>query len=570
MASSGRAVAAARGGRGSAAGAAVASDAGRLPPGFRAALQSLGEEVDRLFATGSSAAQPQDSDSPLSRAGAAQLRKLDKALEVLSGVAKGSRVGRSEIAAAILTWPPGRPALLRLLAAVLRLPASDLVAGFSAAEGSTRCLRTSITHRTVGLVVALASYAVETALVPVQAFLRAAMQTQALHAASRQLAALAGELAAPAAGALHYPFGAGGEAGGEAGADELQGGKDAVIGAATIFLVFTFGLIRQTVSSLTVGAPTAPPDRLLFAELVEALESSAVLEHAARLLVLVLVLRRSALPTPDVRKCAFQLFIFMHTLLASLYCSTTDADAATVAMGARLHAVLCGRCVTHAALVLGLSTLAPADGGSSYGLDEIVRRPAVRAVAGEYCGPSSSGGLVRGAGQGAGSGPTGRDTFLAMVMLLHIIRSPTAGPPAVFPCRRGAFSLALRAGRLEVASAAAAAQASGSGPPSPPPVGAPPRVMSWLAALQAFEAAALQLYPLHPSGGWSAATGAEAEVELWHLGVSTLRWALSLASEDGLRSCCRCLEVAWRRAERDGGVQEECSGGASCLACGGA
>ncbi|KXZ49636.1 hypothetical protein GPECTOR_20g493 [Gonium pectorale] len=54
------------------------------------------------------------------------------------------------------------------------------------------------------------------------------------------------------------------------------------------------------------------------------------------------------------------------------------------------------------------------------------------------------------------------------------------------------------------------------------------------------------LYPPDPSGGWSAATDSEAELELWRLGVSARRWDLPWVE---VRNCCCCLEEAWRRAE---------------------
>ncbi|KXZ51407.1 hypothetical protein GPECTOR_12g369 [Gonium pectorale] len=567
MASSRRAPAAARGGRGRPADdTAAPSDTFRLPVRVRTELQSLSEEVDRLFESGGAQHQHQGSDSPLASASAARLRKLVNTLNAMADIAD-SEATRFNSLVAILTRTPGRPALLRLLGAAVRLPAADLVAGFAAADGGARYLRAAVAQQTLSLVVTLAGYVVEApglSKAPVQAFLRAVLQTQALHAASRQLAALAEERAAPGPGA---PQIAGGEAGGEAGGgpggearadDTPKRDRKGVLGAAAVLLTFSFGLLFQIARSLPDGAPRSPADRLLFAALVEALESSGVLEHAARLLVLVLerVMRDAAPPLEGTNMGAFKLFFPLHIMLTCMYCSCTDAgagaDAAIAAAGAGLRRVLCGRCVTHAALVLGLANLAPVDGGSSYGLDEIVRSPAVRAVAGEYCGPSSSGGLVQ------GTEFSRRDAFLTLVRQLHIVSGATADPPAVRLCRRGAFALALRAGRLEVA-AAVAAEASGSDP-SPPPPPRPPAAgpMSWLSVTVAFEAAARQLYPLEPGGrGWSAATDAEAEAGLWHLGVFTLRRALSVAPEGRLRDHCRSLEAVWRRAAWGGEELEE-------------
>ncbi|KXZ49633.1 hypothetical protein GPECTOR_20g490 [Gonium pectorale] len=365
-----------------------------------------------------------------------------------------------------------------------------------------------------------------------EGFLRAAVRTQALHAASRQLAPLGEALAATVVAA--------GGAGGEAGAHGPPGDNEAVIDTTMSLLHFTYGTLITLICSLPPGVPeplhAAPPDQPLVAELAEALESSQVLEHAARVVLLALVRVSGPLSAACVR--VFRFFAAVHMNLASLavdYCCSTDA--ATAATGARLRRALCGCCVTHAALCLGLSTLVSADGGSSYGLDEIVRIPSVRAVAGECRGASSN---------SNSDTHYGEETLLAMALRLYL-SSTTAPRPPARPCRRGAFYIALRAGRLDVASAAAAALASGGGP-QPPPLAAPTRTTGHLATT-AFEVAALQLYPPDPTEGWSAATDSEAEVELWRLGVSALRWALPWAVESWLRKHCRCLREAWSRAE---------------------
>ncbi|KXZ49632.1 hypothetical protein GPECTOR_20g489 [Gonium pectorale] len=491
---------------------------------MRPALESLCEEVDQLFDPGIT--QQQVSGSPLATAGAARLRKLEKALKVLHDWA-GMPSATPVAAFVLLTAPPGRPALLRLLAAALRLPASDFIAGAVANANTTPQFRAGVAKLSTGAFVALAENAAKAsgvALLQVYAFFLTVIRTEALHAASRQLAAL-GEALTQASGA--------GPPAVEAGAEQQDRRQALGIVAAT-FLGFTYGLLGAITRSQLVGAPEslhATPSQPLVAELVRALESSQVLEQAARVLVLVLVGEANP-STPAESEGAFRLFIYLHGNLSALASVLGFGDSeAAAATGARLRRALCGRCVTHATLCLGLSTLAAVDGGSLYGLDEIVRSPAVRAAAG-------SGNSVVAAG-------AGRDTLMTMLRLLETAPEPTPQRP----CRRVVFSIALRAGRLDVTASAAAARERGNDP-SPQPAAAFCNTLGSVAAF-AFAAAALQLYPPDPTGGWSAATDLEAEVELWRLGVSALRWALPWLPAVRLQNHCRCLEEAWLKAERN-------------------
>ncbi|KXZ49638.1 hypothetical protein GPECTOR_20g495 [Gonium pectorale] len=378
-------------------------------------------------------------------------------------------------AAAVLNRAPNRSALLRLLAAALRFPVSDWIAGFAAGDGGSGHLRASVALRTVSCVVSLTAHSSETTGSVPQAFLRAAVRTQALHAASRQLATL-GEALAPTAVAA---VGAGGEAEGVPGPDGPPGGKEAVVDTATPLLHFTYSFLNALICSLPPGVPellhAAPPDQPLVAELAEALESSHVLDHAARVLLLVLVGMSGPLPIASAH--VFGPFISVHTNLAMLaygYCCSTDA--ATAATGARLRIALCGRCVTHVTLCLGLSTLMAADGGTSYGLDEI----------------------------------------------------------------------------LDVAFRTVAAREGGSGL-QPPSLAATTGMVPGDLAIRAFAAARQNLYPPDPIGGWSAATDADAEVQLWRLGVSGLRWALPGVEEARARAHCHNLEAAWHSAKLESG-----------------
>ncbi|KXZ47160.1 hypothetical protein GPECTOR_37g166 [Gonium pectorale] len=308
---------------------------------------------------------------------------------------------------------------------------------------------------------------------PAQSFLRAAVRTQALHAASRQLAALAEALAPTAGGAADRATGSDGQ----------SGDKEAVADASMSLLDFTFALVHSRFCSLPPSAlqePVPPSAQPVVAELLEALESSQVLEHAARVLLLVLVALAGVAnaiiggggpPLPPNSVHIFRRFIEVHTNFAIM--SKTyyrSDDDATTRLGLQLLGALCGRCVTHAALVLGLSALVSADGGSSYGLNEIVRAPAVRTAAGVY-------------------------------------HDAVPRPPAL-PCPRGVFSMALRVGRLDVESKrTAAAQAVDRG----------------------------------------------AEVELWRLGVSGLRWMLPWAVEGRLQGYCAVLKAVWGIAEQGSG-----------------
>ncbi|KXZ47158.1 hypothetical protein GPECTOR_37g164 [Gonium pectorale] len=548
--SSRRAAAGARGagaGRGRQAeeGAGRDDEAGILPADLKAALQALDEEVGKLFATFS--AQGSDSGGPLASASAARLRRLGKALDAVCEPPGA--------AAAILAWAPGRSALLRLLAAALRLPVHDWFAGLAAADGSARHLRANVARRAVDMVAEQLLGVVNAgtpASRPAQSFLRAAVRTQALHAASRQLAALGEALAPTAGGAV------GGAADVVAGADGQPGDKETVVDVATSLLDFTYAFLRALTASLPLTAleePNVPPSaQPVVTEFMEALESSQVLEHAARVLLLALVGAAHnggggggpMLPPDSV--IAFRRFFNVHTYLLVHLCKYCgSANGATAAMGTRLRSALCGRCVTHTALVLGLSTLVSTDGGSSYGLDEIVRMPAVRAVAGEWGGAGAT---------GSDSQP-GEEALIVMALQLLALSNAVPRPPAR-PCRCGVFSMALRIGRLDVESgllaAAAAAQASGGGGgPQPPRPLAPPPQNWWTGFLTtvAFEIAVLQLYPLDPIGGLAEAVDAGAELELWRLGVSALRWALPRAVEQArLQTLCRLLRYAWRRGEQ--------------------
>ncbi|KXZ47164.1 hypothetical protein GPECTOR_37g170 [Gonium pectorale] len=528
-------------------GADVDAEAGLLPADLRSALQVLDEDVDKLFATFS--AQGSDSGGPLASASAARLRRLGKALE--------AACRRPGAAAAIFALPAARSALLRLVAAALRFPVHDWIAGIAAADGSARHLRASVAWQTVEAVAELLLYAVKAAgpaSRPAQSFLRAAVRTQALHAASRQLAEL-GQVLAPTAVAS-------GAAGRAAGAGGQPGDKEAVVDVATSLLHFLYIFLNAVATSPSADPAVvmSPHTQPAVAEIVKALESSQVLEHAARVLVLVLVGPAHnggggagpMLPRASVR--AFRCFVNVHTCFAVLsaqYCNSTDA--ATAALGVQLRRALCGRCVMHAALVLGLSTLALADGGSSYGLDEIVRMPAVRVVASEYHGVATADAT------GSDLPQLGEDTLIAMT--LQLLAGSTATPrPVALPCRRGAFTIAIRGGQLAVERRLAAAQASGGGSGPQPLVAQSEDWKTGLLAKAAFEVAAIQLYPTDPTGRQSAAVDARAELELWRLGVSALqlahRWALPPVAEDEmvqLRGYIHDFEAAWRRAEQGSG-----------------
>ncbi|KXZ45273.1 hypothetical protein GPECTOR_56g369 [Gonium pectorale] len=180
--------------------------------------------------------------------------------------------------------------------------------------------------------------------------------------------------------------------------DGWTGGRSGVcvvMDTVTSLLNFTYTSLDTLVCSLPPAAfeePSLPPAiQLLVAELTEALESSQVLEHAAQALLRAQVAAGAhaggsgsvgaPLLSPG-SVIALHHFIHVHTYLGLMtynYCRS--ADAATAALGAQLWRALRGPCMMHAALVLGLSTLVPYR-GSSYGLDEIVTMPSVRAVAG--------------------------------------------------------------------------------------------------------------------------------------------------------------------------------------------
>ncbi|KXZ48314.1 hypothetical protein GPECTOR_29g89 [Gonium pectorale] len=145
-------------------------------------------------------------------------------------------------------------------------------------------------------------------------------------------------------------------------------------------------------------------------------------------------------------------------------------------LAARLRAVSSGRCVQHAARCIGLAALCDANGGSAYGLP-----------------PELLASLASGQGAG-GSGPVGREMrddtvtqLRAMVCMMQL------GDPAP-PGRRGTLALAMRVGRLAVASiqepAAAAPVAGPSGTAAVAAAAAPP--LPWPAGLLREAAAGLR------------------------------------------------------------------------------
>ncbi|KXZ44378.1 hypothetical protein GPECTOR_68g349 [Gonium pectorale] len=329
--------------------------------------------------------------------------------------------------------------------------------------------------------------------------LRALLRSQVLHAASRQAATFAGALeaaaatAGPAAGAAapggspaagaeqqqHEGVDSGGaavlpqegpvrraaEAEAAAGAGPSEGflASEAAVALVGEMLITAYLIVQQGMQ-LTRPQPPGPdawpPEaRELCEELVAALESSQVLEHAARLLLLLLLLARvRGSCWPGLAQAA-QAALNAHLALPNLHQSCSDwgrtaagRSAAAAEMHDRVHRLLHGRCMQHLTLSLGLATLCAADGGPAHGLPPEL----LAVVPGETPQGSAAEGCAGAAGAG-GSRPRRRAlgsmgclNLKCMIEVLELGREPPPG-------RRGALALMLRPGWLAVASARALA-----------------------------------------------------------------------------------------------------------------
>ncbi|KXZ50028.1 hypothetical protein GPECTOR_18g180 [Gonium pectorale] len=297
-----------------------------------------------------------------------------------------------------------------LLAASLRLSPHELTG-----EGLRRELCCNIAYTSVSSVICL--------LLPTDPsagylprFLLALLRGDTLHAAGRQLAALAGspEAAADTAAAAAAEQGV------------LPVVSAIKYGANVLELVYRL----TTAASKACLASQAPEALQLREELVAALEGSQVLEHAGRALLL-LPLRVPHVPADSLGEAAcaandaYLRVVHLQTACAGHGPSEAFAD--------RLRAVASGRCAQHAALCLSLAVLCDADGGPSHGMPPELLAALPTEVG--YHAPDSRSMSTPAATQ-----------LRAMVSVLRQVGTMPRG-------RRASLALHLRVGWLAVASA---------------------------------------------------------------------------------------------------------------------
>ncbi|KXZ48313.1 hypothetical protein GPECTOR_29g88 [Gonium pectorale] len=263
-------------------------------------------------------------------------------------------------------------------------------------------------------------------------FLITLLRSGALHAASRQLAALVDYVEAAAVDAAAARPAAEGPA--------ANRSVHKYVGRSLPALVYTI-----TFTACDLAMPSSPDEgpqqRALCAELVAALEDSWALEHAARTLILQTRTFRDMSIARSATSGALMALSWLH---GSWSGDAKDADAARLA--ARLRFVASGRCVQHAARCIGLAVLCDAEGGSAYGLPpELLASP-----------PSGQ--------EAGGSGPVGGEMSEDAVVQLRamVCMMQLGGDPAP-PGRRGALALAMRVGRLAMASTRSRATGEGGG-----------------------------------------------------------------------------------------------------------
>ncbi|PNH03699.1 hypothetical protein TSOC_010214 [Tetrabaena socialis] len=256
-------------------------------------------------------------------------------------------------------------------------------------------------------------------------------------------------------------------------------------------------------------------------ELAEALRDSCVLEHAARLLLRLLLLAGAsgaALPARSDTAGTFRAYFTLYQNLLVQQFEVARAEgqgaAAGTAAAAAVREVLYGRCVRHVALVHGVVALCVVDGGPAYGLPEDVQQ-AISALFTEAFTPST------------------HHTAYAIwhVLIAHAALCAAAPSPPLGA--RAVVMLHLRLARLAVASGdvwAAYAEQQWAG--LPPHAGGArmvvPRERVALMARRSVEAAwcLLRERRIANPPAWAEAAG----VECWRLKAATLgrnivRWA---------------------------------------------
>ncbi|PNH05402.1 hypothetical protein TSOC_008336 [Tetrabaena socialis] len=137
-------------------------------------------------------------------------------------------------------------------------------------------------------------------------------------------------------------------------------------------------VLVSAVSTIAAFVTDSRPDQLSLLcfgrQLAEALLDSNVMEHLARLVVMLLPQQRAPAGHADTtRHMANFTFRVCQDILFLNGALEADGDEAACAA---LRQVLAGRCIRHVVLVHGVAALCAADGGPTYGLPGAVRRAA--------------------------------------------------------------------------------------------------------------------------------------------------------------------------------------------------
>ncbi|KAG2484211.1 hypothetical protein HYH03_016946 [Edaphochlamys debaryana] len=462
-------------------GAAAPRDPAPAPaPTLRASFAALPSLVEQLLLAVRSGRQP----------AASAEEALGRLLQQLAELPHVSPRPSAEVAELLSSNPKVPAALLRLHAAALR-PGGEGGTGAlergsgnggggsgGSGEAGTQWSRNALdaTIETLNVCVPLPP---SRHALGVLRFARGMLRAQALHVLSRNLAV--------AAAALDCAVGGGGGGGGRGRASSPAATVSAVdearaelanttmhLASATLLLFndMTYagllfqgeGVAARALPLTGLAAEVAAARAAAVEDYARALAESGILEHAARLLLLLQAVRSwngmpEALSTGLVTAC-FRLSWHGFACESDKPCSVVVPDGAvdacpravSPAAAALLRSALRGRCVQTAVLVYGVGVLRLADRGSSYG------RPAALQTAGlSLSGPT-----------------TGNARLSALDLLLRQLASPAALRP---PGRAASAALALRVGRTALGSTAwelpPALAAATSIPPPPRPAALP-------------------------------------------------------------------------------------------------
>ncbi|KAG2492193.1 hypothetical protein HYH03_009440 [Edaphochlamys debaryana] len=493
--------------------------------------------------------------------GLSALLDLTRQMSILEEIPLDSPPHAAAMAELLSSQPDSAKALLRLHAAALREGGNWEGAGGGGSGGGSggggrwEELWPPIARSVAARVVCLcAPLPASRHALTVLRFVRATLRAQPLHAISQQLAAAAAVL--EASGGSGGASGASAAAVAQAATDRARG----VVAMLPCFLALSATRLLLCDNAFAgllfpkdgAGAPThiAPPPELAAAvaaeraagveELARGLAESGVLEHAARVLLLLQARGPQAvrpredtdhtLPEEVVR--ILNAFVWHASGRGGDPClAVFRPEGAQIACppcvspsaAALLRSALSGRCVQTAVLVYGVGTLRLVDRGPTYGL------PAALQTAGlAMCGVGKR-----------------SPNPLVLALLLRQLASRTALLP---PGPGGRLELALRVCRTAVGSLAvqelssAAPSSSSDGPFHPPPavavpLNAEPRLSALLLAVAALHCSR-GLLPDCDTTAWQA----EQREKWWLLAVGALVKGSDILAGEG-ESLQRLLDL---------------------------